>query len=315
VMEGLEKHSSFVCGDSEKEGYEQCKALFKSGPRLSQSMIEAMKLNPGANHIEFSVTNINKIQGTVTVSADVHLWESETPILISDIDGTITKTDARGFVMTVILPGSYAHPGICSLLSGVHKNGYNVLYLSSRAIGEVDATRSYLHRLKQDGVMLPPGPCLVSPDRMRAALEREVVEKQPQAFKIPSLRCVLACYAFLANKHQQEANKDAAPSAEWLEFTNPFNAGFGNHETDRIAYNAVGISNPRVWLVDKKDVVEGTAEAKAPEPTDAAAAAATTDSATVTAESSVVISSSSSTHSSYAKMAADVDTLFPPRTK
>lgn len=60
------------------------------------------------------------------------------------------------------------------------------VYLTSRAIGQANITRTYIRGLKQDGVYLPDGPILMSPDRLMASFRREVIDRQPQIFKIMS---------------------------------------------------------------------------------------------------------------------------------
>lgn len=52
--------------------------------RLTSDQLKALNLKPGANDMSFSV---NK----ATCTATMYLWNGNTPIVISDIDGTITK--------------------------------------------------------------------------------------------------------------------------------------------------------------------------------------------------------------------------------
>lgn len=52
--------------------------------RLTSDQLKALDLQPGANTMSFSV---NK----ATCTATMYLWSGSTPIVISDIDGTITK--------------------------------------------------------------------------------------------------------------------------------------------------------------------------------------------------------------------------------
>jgi phosphatidate phosphatase LPIN len=52
--------------------------------RLTSDQLKALKLKPGINDMSFSV---NK----ATCTANMYLWRGDTPIVISDIDGTITK--------------------------------------------------------------------------------------------------------------------------------------------------------------------------------------------------------------------------------
>lgn len=54
--------------------------------RLTSAQLQSLDLKPGPNAISFSV---NK----ATCTAFMYLWKSDVPIVISDIDGTITKYD------------------------------------------------------------------------------------------------------------------------------------------------------------------------------------------------------------------------------
>ena len=52
--------------------------------RLTSAQIKSLNLKPGANSVSFSV-------GKATCTAFMYNWKSNVPIVISDIDGTITK--------------------------------------------------------------------------------------------------------------------------------------------------------------------------------------------------------------------------------
>ena len=57
--------------------------------RLTSEQLKGLDLRPGANTISFSV---NK----AACSASIYFWKHDVHIVISDIDGTITKSDAMG---------------------------------------------------------------------------------------------------------------------------------------------------------------------------------------------------------------------------
>lgn len=50
---------------------------------------ESLNLRDGANTVVFSVTT--QYQGTCRCEAAIYLWNYDDKIVISDIDGTITK--------------------------------------------------------------------------------------------------------------------------------------------------------------------------------------------------------------------------------
>lgn len=99
--------------------------------------------------------------------------------MVSDIDGTITKSDVLGQLMPMI-GQDWSHPGVANLYHTIHVNGYKVLYLSSRAIGLADLTRSYIDTLRQKGIELPKGPLIISPDRLIQSVKREIILRKPQ---------------------------------------------------------------------------------------------------------------------------------------
>lgn len=77
--------------------------------------------------------------------------------------------------------------------------------------------------------MLPHGPMIMSPDRMLPSVKRELLYKRPEVFKMAALKDI----------------KSLFPADH-----NPFHAGFGNRETDAIAYRSVGISLDKVFIVN-----------------------------------------------------------------
>src|ERR1700733_6907562 len=68
----------------------------------------------------------------------------------------------------------WTHVGVAKLYTDIARNGYNIMYLTSRAIGQADSTRDYLKGIKQKNHQLPEGPVIMSPDRLMASLHRYV---------------------------------------------------------------------------------------------------------------------------------------------
>ncbi|PUU75564.1 Lipin/Ned1/Smp2-domain-containing protein [Tuber borchii] len=189
--------------------------------RLTSEQLKSLDLKPGANAISFSV---NK----ATCTAFMYLWKSDVPIVISDIDGTITKSDALGHVLTMI-GRDWTHLGVAKLYTDIAANGYNLLYLTSRSVGQADTTRNYLNGIVQDKYKVPKGPVIMSPDRTFSALRREVYLRKPEVFKMACLRDILNLFGA---KH------------------NPFYAGFGNRLTDALSYRSVNIPSTRIFTIN-----------------------------------------------------------------
>ncbi|KAK5257690.1 lipin Ned1, partial [Exophiala xenobiotica] len=147
--------------------------------RLTSDQLKALNLKSGRNQISFTVNR-------ATCTAYMYYWTSDVPIVISDIDGTITKSDALGHLLNMV-GRDWTHAGVAKLYSDIVANGYNILYLTSRSVGQADTTRAYLNGIVQDGWRLPEGPVILSPDRTIAALRREVYLRKPEVFKMAYL--------------------------------------------------------------------------------------------------------------------------------
>lgn len=85
----------------------------------------------------------------------------------------LDRSDALGHVFTMI-GRDWTHMGVAKLYTDICRNGYKILYLTSRAIGQADSTREYLKGIKQNDYQLPEGPVIMSPDRLMASLHRYV---------------------------------------------------------------------------------------------------------------------------------------------
>lgn len=189
--------------------------------RLTSEQLKSLDLKHGPNEISFSVNR-------ATCTAYMYLWKYDVPIVISDIDGTITKSDALGHVFTMI-GRDWTHLGVAKLYTDIAANGYHMLYLTSRSVGQADTTRNYLNGIVQDGRKLPKGPVIMSPDRTFHALRREVYLRKPEVFKMACLRDILNLFD---TKH------------------NPFYAGFGNRLTDALSYRSVNIPSTRIFTIN-----------------------------------------------------------------
>uniref|UniRef100_A0A8C1B0R8 phosphatidate phosphatase n=1 Tax=Cyprinus carpio carpio TaxID=630221 RepID=A0A8C1B0R8_CYPCA len=187
-----------------------------------------LQLKDGPNDVMFSVTT--QYQGTCRCEGTIYLWNWDDKIIISDIDGTITRSDKLGHILPT-LGKDWTHQGIASLYHNISQNGYKFLYCSARAIGMADMTRGYLHWVNERGNMLPQGPVLLSPSSLLSALHREVIEKRPEKFKV-------ACLTDIKNL--------------FLPNTEPFYAAFGNRGTDVFSYKEVGVPLNRIFTVNPK---------------------------------------------------------------
>ncbi|XP_009985138.1 PREDICTED: phosphatidate phosphatase LPIN2 isoform X3 [Tauraco erythrolophus] len=201
---------------------------YKKSLRLSSDQIAKLKLRDGPNDVVFSITT--QYQGTCRCAGTIYLWNWNDKIIISDIDGTITKSDALGHILPQ-LGKDWTHQGIAKLYHSINENGYKFLYCSARAIGMADMTRGYLQWVNDKGTILPRGPLMLSPSSLFSAFHREVIEKKPEKFKIECLNDIKNLFA---------------PSKQ------PFYAAFGNRPNDVYAYMQVGVPDCRIFTVNPK---------------------------------------------------------------
>lgn len=129
----------------------------------------------------------------------------------------------------------WTHTGVAKLYTDIVNNGYNIMYLTSRSVGQADTTRSYIYGVSQDGYRLPKGPTIMSPDRTMAALRREIYLRKPEVFKMACLRDILGLFN----------GKE-----------NPFYAGFGNRLTDALSYRSVNIPSSRIFTINSNAEVQ-----------------------------------------------------------
>jgi len=80
-------------------------------------------------------------------------------IVISDVDGTITKSDVIGQIMPLI-GRDWTHEGVANLLNSIENNGYTIVYLTARAMSVSNITKGFLEGVDQAGVKLPDGPLM-----------------------------------------------------------------------------------------------------------------------------------------------------------
>ncbi|KAE8451161.1 hypothetical protein EG329_004833 [Mollisiaceae sp. DMI_Dod_QoI] len=189
--------------------------------RLTSDQLKLIGLKPGPNPMSFTVNR-------ATCQAFMYLWRYDVPIVISDIDGTITKSDALGQMLNMI-GRDWTHIGVAKLYTDIVNNGYNIMYLTSRSVGQADTTRAYLNGVLQEDFRIPKGPVILSPDRTIAALRRELYIRKPEVFKMACLRDIKNLFG---SSHT------------------PFYAGFGNRLTDALSYRSVSIPSNRIFTIN-----------------------------------------------------------------
>ena len=190
----------------------------------TSEQLASLKLNRGYNKILFEIASTG-----AKIEAGIYLWSSNTKIVVSDVDGTITKSDALGQIYPKF-GKDWTQAGVVRLLHLIQRNGYETLYVTARHIGYSQQTKDYLRGLQQQGFKLPEGPVITSPDRLWGAFKREVIERRPEVFK-------MQCFSEIRSLFP--ASNEA-----------PFWAGFGNRDSDAASYSSVGVPQCRIYTVN-----------------------------------------------------------------
>ncbi|KAJ6300184.1 hypothetical protein OIU76_021058 [Salix suchowensis] len=218
--------TSASCGGSESPH----KQFLRTNIPTSEQ-IASLNLKEGQNKITFSFST--RVLGIQQVDCHIYLWKWNARIVISDVDGTITRSDVLGQFMPLV-GKDWTQSGVAKLFCAIKENGYQLLFLSARAIVQAYLTRSFLFNVKQDGKTLPNGPVVISPDGLFPSLYREVIRRAPHEFKIACLEDI----------------KRLFPSDY-----NPFYAGFGNRDTDEFSYRKIGIPKGKIFIINPKGEV------------------------------------------------------------
>ncbi|XP_042513805.1 uncharacterized protein LOC122088566 isoform X2 [Macadamia integrifolia] len=197
----------------------------------TSEQLATLNLEEGRNIITFTFSTA--MLGRQQVDARIYLWKWNTRIVVSDVDGTITKSDVLGQFMPLV-GKDWSQTGVTHLFSAIKENGYQLLFLSARAISQAHLTRQFLFNLRQDGKALPDGPVVISPDGLFPSIFREVIRRAPHEFKIACLEDIKALFP---------------PDC------NPFYAGFGNRDTDEFSYLKVGIPKGKIFIINPKGEV------------------------------------------------------------
>ena len=200
--------------------------------------MEAMTLFEGSNDGILVVDDLG-----IELTFRIHVYTQNDRLVITDIDGTITTSDIKGFLVGNVGVDVH-HPGVVEFFNKVSLNGYNVLYLTARPMAFDTMTREYVFDTLQkvDGSLpdfvrysMPNGPLFMSPISAKAAITADA-----EVIKLKQLKCLLALF---------DLKQDVAVGA------------YGNKNTDTEAYLKSGIRGERVFLINENSKLHNVATA------------------------------------------------------
>ena len=199
------------------------KYRMRKSSKFPSHILEKFELNDGMNEIEYLVDGYS-------ISSNIYLWNYTDKIVISDFDGTITRSDVIGQI-GVYFGIDWTHKYIAKLYSHIVNNGYRMLYVTARTMYMQSSTKNSLNNINQNGFLMPMGPIMMNDSGYIDSIKTEIIDKVPQEFKIECLFKILKLFP---------------------DEVDPFYAGIGNKPTDKIAYEKVGINPAKIYIINEK---------------------------------------------------------------
>jgi phosphatidate phosphatase LPIN len=249
-----------------------------------ETLVDEAILNYGRNLIRYILYN-EKGKIAATAEAFLYMWSAHDYVIVSDVDGTITKSNVRGVLDTVVQDKfSHIHAGVCKFYHDLinvsdlnkqrTKNGGDVrfFYLSSRPISYIAQTRKLLVGLSQEEssleksslnstkrVGLPSGPIMCHRSSLSTVLHSELVSKNIYEFKADVLarQIVLPFVAAMGNQRgKPEYFEKSCTSDTTISDDRLFVAGFGNTLLDAKAYELAGMDRRDIYIINKESRIK-----------------------------------------------------------
>jgi LNS2 (Lipin/Ned1/Smp2) len=246
----------------EKLSLNEQKFVGKFSRTPSSTTLKFFHLNKGCNKVSCK----NRASGS-TADFSVFLYDRTDKIVIMDVDGTVTRSDIRGYVESVYFGiYDYTHDGIVAFLNSLSDScNCHVLYLTSRPISHLKETRLLLQNARDktaEGRMLPVGPVFTNTETMITAAYRELIAKNTVALKSSILLNISKVFKTACSVTRRLPAPTLSPDVEsrilasvphpWC---TPFLFGIGNKVADAIAYKLAGVKEGNILLIDQTSKV------------------------------------------------------------
>jgi phosphatidate phosphatase LPIN len=217
-----------------------------SGDAHSQTALATLvsSLKPGGNRARYLLLHDDDILAVAPIR--VFLCSEQDRVIVVDVDGTVTKSNVRGVVDTVITESyHHCHSGVCrfftNLLKQLQVNDLQraqLVYLSSRPIRLANCTKKFIHELRQSKgkYALPDGPLLCFPGSLSRVLKMELWTHSVHEFKTKTLK-----------------DQVVRPFTQVGVTDSVLMAGFGNQASDMKAYHQAGCD--KIYLIDKQSKI------------------------------------------------------------
>lgn len=108
-------------------------------PRIIPGEVLALfGLTEGKNEIIFKHHNS-------VLNAEVYLYDSTDKLIVSDFDGTLTKSDIKGLYSN-LKQVDYLHDDYSNLMGALYESGYKVVWMTMRSLPLYSMTKEYARK-------------------------------------------------------------------------------------------------------------------------------------------------------------------------
>ena len=203
----------------------------------------------------------------ISAEFSIFLYERSDQIIVMDVDGTVTRSDVRGYVESVYFGiYNYTHHGIVAFLNALQESsGCHVLYLTSRPISHIKETRLLLRNTRDLNVSdkcLPLGPVFSNTETLLTAGYREIIAKNTVVLKSSILLSISSVFQAAGRVQNKKLALGFADSDTGKNMTSsssticPYLIGIGNKVADAIAYKVAGMLEGNIMLIDTSSSIK-----------------------------------------------------------
>ena len=211
-------------------------ACFSNSENLfSSTQLENMNLEDGINNANLLVDDLG-----VTVPFSIFLFDGSSKLIVTDIDGTITKSDWMGIAGN-IFGFDVFHDGVAEYLSKAATHGYKIVHLTARPVALDDFTRSYLFK-KRRYYHFPTWPVFLNPTVMMKAVQMRSDAAATAQRKTATLQNLVDLF-------------NGGSSVVYK--------AYGNQDTDTKAYVNVGIPQDKIYTINEESEMKNVGTGKA----------------------------------------------------
>jgi len=284
------RNGKFRNGNSSKPSTAALNRLVQSGILHSgRNLLRYYLVVPKKKRKDESTPGGEEYKVLGTTEASLFCWSCHDVVIVSDIDGTVTQSDVRGVLDTIVTERfEYVHRGVCRLFSHLSQQPFvscassnkdkriskmHFLYLSSRPLSLINSTRKFITTLTQSSPPISSSDNDMIVDGKDSHTHLNDLKPQltkREDFKLPPgpIFChtgsvVDVLKAELIDKTAHLFKSDVLRRQVIIPFvaagkqpnSKLFFAGFGNKKTDAMAYSMVGLERQDIFIINTASTI------------------------------------------------------------